>query len=68
MRKLHIYFLTLLIFLTNFNTASAASKKEKKKSQVLTYKLKTDSFEESPEQEIDEEKIYFLFLITVISL
>ena len=58
MRKLHIYFLTLLIFLTNFNTASAASKKEKKKSQVLTYKLKTDSFEESPEQEIDEEKIY----------
>ncbi len=58
MRKLLIYFLTLTVFMSNFNAAIAANKSKKKKAQVITYRLQTDSFEESQEANIDEGKIY----------
>lgn len=58
MRKLVIYFLTLTIFMSNFTAASAAKKSRKKKAQVITYRLQTDSFEESTEAQINEDKVY----------
>jgi hypothetical protein len=59
MKKTLIYFLTLALFLSNLNPAIAAKKnKKKKRNQVLTYNLQTDSFEENKEVELNEDKVY----------
>jgi hypothetical protein len=58
MRKIFIYFLTLVIFMSNFGAVSAAKKTKKKKAQVITYSLQTDSFEETLEADVSEDKVY----------
>lgn len=58
MKKIIIYFLTLTIFMSNLSPAFAAKKSKKKRSQVMTYDLRTDSFEETKEVQINEDKVY----------
>ena len=57
MRKLVFCFLILTVFMSNFNAVFAA-KAAKQKSQVVTYRLATDSFEDEGEAEINEDKVY----------
>ena len=58
MKRILISFLALTVFMSNFNAVFAAKKAKRNKSQVLTYRLETDSFEENTEAQINENKVY----------
>lgn len=60
MKKLLICFLALTILMSNFSAVLAAKKRnnKKNKNQVITYRLATDSFEETLEANINEDKVY----------